>query len=66
MRTLFLHLGITTSRAAAETTLCRSRIGKRIGSPAYSILPGFMTPVGSSARLIARITSVASPSSLTR
>lgn len=32
----------------------------------YSTLPGFMTPVGSSARLIARITSVASPSSLTR
>jgi hypothetical protein len=34
--------------------------------PGYSTLPGFMTPVGSSARLIARITSVASPSSLTR
>ena len=31
----------------------------------YSTLPGFMTPVGSSARLIARITSVASPISLT-
>jgi hypothetical protein len=34
--------------------------------PGYSTLPGFMTPVGSSTRLIARITSVASPSSLTR
>jgi hypothetical protein len=34
--------------------------------PGYSTLPGFMTPVGSSARLIARITSVASPSSLTK
>jgi hypothetical protein len=34
--------------------------------PGYSTLPGFMTPVGSNARLIARITSVASPSSLTR
>jgi hypothetical protein len=34
--------------------------------PGYSILPGFMTPVGSNARLIARITSVASPSSLSR
>jgi hypothetical protein len=44
----------------------RQRPGPAGGRPGYSTLPGFITPVGSSVRLIARITSVASPSSLTR
>ena len=42
------------------------RLREPVNRRGYSTLPGFMTPVGSSARLIARITSVASPSSLTR
>ena len=41
-------------------------VAEPVNRRGYSTLPGFMTPVGSSARLIARITSVASPSSLTR
>ncbi len=50
------------SPAAAAPGTAREPVNRR----GYSTLPGFMTPVGSSARLIARITSVASPSSLTR
>jgi hypothetical protein len=54
--------------AVAAGEVCQQEVYGFLGTykPGYSILPGFMTPVGSSARLIARITSVAWPISLSR
>jgi hypothetical protein len=56
----------TVRRELLDPILYELAVAEPVNRRGYSTLPGFMTPVGSSARLIARITSVASPTSLTR
>lgn len=71
---LTLGVGLGSDRSGNELSItCTTVVSTTLGGllcsarrPGYSTLPGFMMPVGSSARLIARITSVASPSSLAR